>query len=331
MPKPPPRQQIYTIACRCGTQAAVHISGFNRPQTCRNCKADFIVTWRKDEKTRAWMPIVVKKAQTRVMRPKVVPKPAPPPPEGSLMTLKCLCGYSRKATVEEASRNSRCPGCGKWMVVEKPPTARRKAAPPALAVPGSMAMPVPPEFKRLSPTPPRNPTPSPVGSASPTVDCPCGTKIPLDALMSGATTACPSCGRKVRMERARNPQSMVMRMRPVFENEDVAPPPPAPGTKSRSRAKPAPEPEEDRGMFFVPEGEEPEVAAPPQGGQILICQCGEELLVSPEDLGKHLQCPSCTALLEIEGTKDPATGQVVLRAQVVGRLDSDPWSLEDFK
>jgi hypothetical protein len=327
MPKPPPRQQIYTIACRCGTQAAVHVSSFNRPQACRNCKADFIVTWRKDEKTKAWVPIVVKKAQTRVVRPKPVPKP--PPPEGLLMTLKCLCGYSRKATVEEASRNSRCPGCGKWMVVEKPQTARKKAAPPALTVPGSMAMPVPPEFKRLSPTPPRNPTPSPAAPA--TADCPCGAKLPLEGLMSGATTACPTCGRKVRMERGRNPQSMVMRMRPVFEREGAPPPAPAPGTKSRSRPTPQSEPEEDRGMFFVPEDEEPEAAPPPESGQILICQCGEELLVSPEDLGKHLQCPSCTALLEIEGAKDPATGQVVLRARLVGRLDSDPWSLEDFQ
>jgi hypothetical protein len=92
------------------------------------------------------------------------------------------------------------------------------------------------------------------------------------------------------MERVRSPQSMVMRLQPVFE----------------------------------------EAPAPDPAGQVLICQCGEELEVSPEDLGRHVQCPGCTALMEIEGVRD-AGGTLTLKARLLARLDGDPWSLEDFK
>lgn len=410
MAQTPRRQQIYTIACRCGAHAAVHINTFNRPQTCRHCKGSYIVTWKKDSRGSGWVPIVVAKAKVRVLPAKAAP---PPPPPGSMMLFKCVCGYQRQVAPADAHLGNRCPGCNKWMVVEKPAGTKRKKA-KTLVVPGSLAMPLPPEFKRLNQarpkpaappeapakaaTPPRPVAPAalppgallvecPCGkrllarsnhigkkarcpacsrilnlekrrdpqtmmytitpaviegtedddlpalellgqqvapksrSASPIalpgIDCSCGVRIALEAVMADKGTTCPSCGRRVKMERVRHPQSTVTQMRPAFET-------------------PAPQhaPEEDPGIFFPSEAEATEPSspsAPEAGQQPLICQCGQELLVGPDDLGHHVQCPGCMALMEIQGTRDPATGTLSLRAQVEAKLADDPWSLEDFK
>ncbi len=407
MAQPPRRQQIYTIACRCGAHAAVHVNTFNRPQTCRQCKGTYTVTWKKDPRGGGWVPIVVAKAKVRTLAAK-----APAPPPGSLLTLKCSCGYQRQAPAKDAGQGQRCPGCNKWMVVEKPSGTKRKPAKSAV-LPGSLAMPLPPEFKRLNPTPPK-PTSSPaapvpeaptaktvpapqlppgaqlvecpcgerilvrskhvgkeakcpacdrilklekkrdpqtmVFTISPTevaqssekdlptlefmeietpkakrtaasplpgIDCACGTRIPLEAVMKDKGTSCPTCGRKVKMERVRHPQSTVTLMRPAFEN--------SPGM---------PAVEEDQGMFFTSGPEDTATPTPVEaeaGQQELICQCGQELLVGPDDLGHHVQCPGCLALMEIQGVRDPATGALSLRAQVEAKSGDDPWSLEDFK
>jgi hypothetical protein len=309
----PRRQQIFTIACRCGAHAAVHVDTFNRPQTCRQCKESFTVTWKRDAGSGRLHPVVVAKAKTRVLPP---PKPRPSP--GSLLTLKCPCGYQRQASADEASRGHRCPGCGKWMIVEKPPAPKRQPA-PLIQAPGSLAMPVPPEFKRVgSSAVPTPPAPFPA-APPPGIDCPCGAKIPMEEVMSSQGTCCPTCGRKVRMERVRHPQSTVMRLRPTF---DVP-------------AKPAPAPNPEEAAVFSSEVEEeiaPAAEAPVDPlAQTLICQCGQELLVSPDDLGHHVQCPGCNGLMQIAGARDPSSGDLTLRADMVDAHDQGPWSLDDFK
>jgi len=75
--------------------------------------------------------------------------------------------------------------------------------------------------------------------------------------------------------------------------------------------------------------------APDEGASVasqeLLCQCGEHLLVSHEHLGKQVQCAACGVIMKIEKTIDPVTSAPTIRASVVGKVDLDSWSLDDFK
>lgn len=101
----------------------------------------------------------------------------------------------------------------------------------------------------------------PVLSDGTTLECPCGEKLDIRGASPGSRFTCASCGRRVKFEKSRDPQTLCTIMKPVFKEPDVV---------------------VDR------------------NNQDVICACGEALLVSLTDVGQTLQCPSCSMLMEVE-------------------------------
>lgn len=332
--KPPARRQIYTIACRCGVLAAVHVSTFGRLQVCRSCRRSFTVAWRRDPKTQTLSPIVLAQARTRPTAPGPHPPAAPPADADSAtprMHFSCSCGYRRSIRPEEASRNTRCPGCGKWMIVEKAPV--RPARLPKLIPPAPPTL-----APLLSPAPPAAPPAAalarpgtPPGSAP---ACACGQPLAVTLLQAGSDFTCPSCGRPMKLQKARDPQTLLTVIRPVFVPRTEPPAfteasavPPEP-----SASDPAAASEEPASFLLDPEAPVDDVSFPeaaPGPTQELFCRCGQEIMVGPADTGHPVQCPSCSVVLEIQEVRDPQNGAAVLRVEVLGTLDEE-WKLEDF-
>ncbi|HXG59813.1 MAG TPA: hypothetical protein VNO22_00430 [Planctomycetota bacterium] len=320
--QPPARRQIYTIACRCGALAAVHTSTFGRLQVCRSCRLSFTVAWRRDPKTQTLSPIVLAQARTRpaARRPSV---PAPEAdPAAPRMHLSCGCGYRRPIRPDEASRNTRCPGCGKWMIVEKTPA---RPARPSRSLPP--APPPPDPFPAAPPPAPPPPAPEPAerrSGGAPT--CACGQSLDVGFLHAGSNFTCPSCGRSMKLQKARDPQTLLTVIRPVFVPRAEPPAPePEPPPAAEEPASFLAEPPENAGA----PGDDASFPAAPGPTQELFCRCGQEIVVGAADAGHPVQCPSCSVVLEVHEARDPQSGAAVLRVEVLGTLDQD-WKLEDF-
>jgi len=332
----PPRRQAYTVACRCGAHAAVETRLFGQPQVCHSCKVAFTVVWKKDPRSGAAVPMAV--AQARKSAPR----------EGAAgLFLVCACGYRRAVSPEEAARNNRCPGCGKWMFVEKPPSARVVPAPPAPLPTAPRAV-----VQPLEPVPPE----TPIGARA--VRCPCGERLLVRLELVGREARCPKCRQVLTLEGFRDPQTCVTQIRPVVAREGghgpVAPlqaaqPEPQGGgaelTCPCGRQLPVTGAAAARevtcascgSVIPIERHRDPQTlvttirvrpGAPPAAvgslTQEVICKCGEALIVGLEDAGRHVQCPSCGVLMEVE----QAGG--ALRVREIGQMDDGTWSLEDF-
>ncbi|HLY12122.1 MAG TPA: hypothetical protein VKW04_22665 [Planctomycetota bacterium] len=312
---------LYTVTCPCGGwSTALDARSFGRPQVCRKCGTQFTVAWRKDPVTLRNAPVTVSLARKR----------APTP-----LRLSCTCGYKKAATPAEAARHNRCPGCGKVMIVEKPPAAKSrdsnriiKLSSTPQTLPPMPILPVPsketPET-RLRRMNPQTPTPT---FDKPGLICECGRGIEvLKALEGGGEYTCPACGRSVRMEKFRGSQSKHTVIRPIFGPK--TPPPVAPP------AQPAPAPETEAVFSEIPDERTdapPADAASSSGSyQELFCPCGEALMIGMEDAGKNVQCPTCLTLISVEVLRDSRTGGQALRVRAIGKIDQDTWSLNDFQ
>jgi hypothetical protein len=64
--------------------------------------------------------------------------------------------------------------------------------------------------------------------------------------------------------------------------------------------------------------------------QPVFCPCGEALMVGTESVGRNIQCPTCMTLIAVDQIRDAASGNFVLRVRAIGKMDQDPWSLNDF-
>lgn len=385
--QPPARRQIYTIACRCGALAAVHVSTFGRLQVCRSCRLPFTVAWRRDPKTQTLSPIVLAQARTRpapaASRPAADGNPAQP-----RMHLSCGCGYRRSVRPDEASRNTRCPGCGKWMIVEKAPARPARAARPMPAAPPAPLAPPPappppasppaddslvecpcgqrvrvrPELvgreavcetcgRRLRVKSQRDPqtlvsrvrlvaASEPASGPAAALEraegpsggapaCACGQPLALNLLHAGSDFTCPACGRSMKLQKARDPQTLLTVIRPVFvprAPQDAAPP------AHPTPPEPAPAAEEESASFLADPADGDDASFPeavPGPTQELFCRCGQEIVVAAADAGHPVQCPSCSVVLEVRQARDPQSGAAVLRVEVLGTLDEN-WKLEDF-
>jgi hypothetical protein len=315
----------YTVTCPCGGFAtALDARSFGRPQVCRKCGIQFMVAWGKDPVTLKNAPITVSLARKR----------APTP-----LRLKCSCGYSKAATPQEAARHNRCPGCGKVMIVEKPAAAKNRdsnriikmssaprTSPPLPILPLPSKETPETRIRRLHPM-----TPPPTSHEKPGLICECGRPMEvLKALEDGEYT-CEACGRSVRMEKFRAPQSKHTIIRPIFGPK--TPPPPT----AKSAPPPAPPAPAPAGNDFSDEpaeftADEPAETSPDTDSyQELFCPCGEALMIGLRDAGKNVQCPTCLTLMAVETQRDPRTGAQQLRVKGIGKMDQDTWSLNDFQ
>jgi predicted RNA-binding Zn-ribbon protein involved in translation (DUF1610 family) len=316
----------YMVTCPCGGfSTSLDARSFGRPQVCRKCGNQFTVAWGKDPLTAKNSPVTVSLARKR---------------PGLPMRLKCTCGYVRPVTAEEAAGNNRCPGCGKDMIVEKIAPAKTRdsnriiklSSAPKSSPPMPIA-PLPsretPEFRSRRVNPP-TPTPQ---FERPGLVCECGRGIEVLKALENGDYTCPACGRSVRMEKFRNPQSKHTIVRPIFRSAAPTPPPmPSPVPPPPA----APEAKEEAAVFNeIPADaadEAPKLHVPSRrSSQELFCPCGEALIISTEDAGKNVQCPTCMTLIAVEFQRDPHTGVQQLRVRAIGKMDQDTWSLNDFQ
>jgi len=310
---------LYTVTCACGGSATLDARGFGKPQVCQKCGISYTVAWGKDPVTLRSAPVAVPLARK---------KPATP------LRLACTCGYTRAVTAAEAHRQNRCPGCGKVMIVEKPPSPKngrdsnrliKLSSAPSTSPPMPL-LPVPPKTspeqrgRRINP-----PTPVP-NFNNPGLVCECGRPIEVLKAMETGNYSCPACGRSVRMEKDRKSTSKHTVIRPIFGPK---------GAPAKSAAKPpppkAPAPETVFPEQPASESAEEEHAPISSSYQELFCPCGEALMVGFEDAGKNIQCPTCLTLIAVDLVKDGKTGGKALRVRAIGKMDQDTWSLNDFK
>ena len=311
----------YTVTCPCGGfSTSLDARSFGRPQVCRKCGSQFTVAWGKDPITHKNAPITVSLARKR-----------PPTP----LRLACTCGYKKAATPDEAARHNRCPGCGKVMIVEKPPPAKSRdsnrmiklssapqTSPPLPILPLPSKETPETRIRRMNP-----PTPTP-NFDRPGLVCECGRDIEVLKALENGDYTCSACGRSVRMEKFRNSQSKHTVIRPIFGPR--TPPPLA------AAPKPPPPPPAQEAVFSeipdeTPEQLPPDAASASASYQELFCPCGEALMIGMEDAGKNIQCPTCLTLIAVEVLRDSKSGGQALRVRAIGKMDQDTWSLSDFQ
>jgi predicted RNA-binding Zn-ribbon protein involved in translation (DUF1610 family) len=221
-------------------------------------------------------------------------KPRPPaPPPSSVQEIVCRCGERLQVRPEYLGKLAQCPRCGVKMKLEK-------VRDPQTLHMGVRAAEVPAE----GPPPPQPGTEKRQESGSlakvPTgarpLTCRCGARLMVTPELLGKEAQCPQCG-------------LLMR---VWSFND-------PATRTVTLAA---EPVNGAGHPL----EEASVAS-----QEILCQCGEHLLVRPEHVGKQVQCAACGTIMQVQKTTDPVTQAPILQARVVGKVDLDSWSLDDFK
>ncbi|HZE98789.1 MAG TPA: hypothetical protein VE981_17390 [Planctomycetota bacterium] len=313
--RPQDSRTLYTISCACGEKCTLDARSFGKPTVCRKCGTQFTVAWGKNSVSQRSAPVRVSLARKRAATP---------------LRLTCTCGYSRSVTAGEAHRQNLCPGCGRIMLVEKPPgpkskdTGRLIPMSPPPSTPSMPLLPVPsketPEtrIRRLNPS-----TATPVFN-NPGFTCECGREIEAVKALQSGDYSCPSCGRSIRMEKLKSSTSRHTVIRPVFGDKT---PPPAVRPPSPPAQPPAPPPR----AADLPAAEVVEEALTVSSGyQELFCPCGEALMVGMEDVGKNVQCPTCLTLIAVDVLKDSKTGGSALRVRAIGKMDQDTWSLNDF-
>lgn len=277
------------------------------------------------------------------------PPPAAPPPvpsrsltraKAEAVGILCSCGERLGLRAELVGHEARCPSCGQVMRLEggsaehvralffktpsepeplpwldyldgRPAPASRKPPSGVLVVPPA---PPPPAPAPAAPAPEPPPASSPPHPRPGTFLCPCGQEIELWATQPGKEFPCPACGRSIRLEKRRDPQTLVTMLLPNFSAPPAQPPPTA--------APSPPASPEDPG----PPSSKVYPAAPAAPVQEVICDCGEALVASQEDVGRHIQCPSCGVMMEVVLQRDDT-----LTVRVLGRLTEGTWSLEDFQ
>jgi len=218
------------------------------------------------------------------------------PSPGAALEIVCKCGEHLRVRPEHVGRRVQCSRCGVQMKLE------RVRDPQTLDL-MIRASEVPPE--REPESPPKGGEGAKGGSAAlskipkgaRSLACRCGARLLVLPEHLGKEAQCPQCGLLMRLYSYHDPQTgaVTVTASPVDE---------------RGRAPAA----------------EASIAS-----QELLCQCGEHLLVKPEHVDKQVQCAACGVIMVVEKTVDPATSVPTLRARVVGKVNLDAWSLDDFK
>lgn len=303
-----PDRTPFVASCRCGYRRPVSETEAATTPKCPGCGKTMTV-----ERV-AGAPSPETRTGRRKADPNVPTLPLhlrPPqkiPVQAGTRVMNCPCGERLLIRPTSLGKPTQCPNCDRWLLIEE------QAAPPPA--------PSRPSVRRDRPAPVRS-APSVRQPGPGECLCPCGAIIPPRTSRTGLAFACAGCGRKGRVEATPDGS-----MRAIVTEEAPAAPKasPAPG--------PAPAPEET-----PPPSAEASEAAPEESpfatadadAQAAICACGAELVVSPEDVGAHLQCPGCGEVMTVDRAIDPLGGPPGLKLRTLGRMDEDTWKLEDFK
>ena len=196
MAQKPPDRTLYHVGCPCGGTFSMDARGFGRPIVCKKCGGSYTIGWGKDSKTGKTMPIAVGVARKHG--------------ESTPLQVSCTCGYRRAVSAKEAAGHNRCPGCGKVMIVVKPPAP--KGADGERVVSHSSPPPTSggsePRLVKIDP-------------GTQTVDCVCGERILVRSETIGQLISCPGCSRKIRVEHKEKSGTYSM----PFQSKTPTPPP----------------------------------------------------------------------------------------------------------
>ncbi len=298
--RPPGRVRLKPGAqffdCPCGERLLLRAGSPGRPLQCPACDRFHIVEIEEAPPPEAPAADAGRPAGLKA-----------PPRELRLGEFQCECGEIQPPRTSRTGREFTCAACGrKGRVEASVDPATQKTTMKAVILSG-------PTREKAAP-------PSPVGAWT----CACGGAIDPQPVLAGERVSCPACGRPVGLEKSRQANTSMTMIRPVFGQA----PPPRP---AETPAEPVLFQELDAPPPVVGEPDGAEFQEIPDDAQSAICECGAELLVSPADVGAHLQCPGCRSLLTAERTVDPLGGPAGLRVRMLGRLDDEGWTLEEFK
>jgi hypothetical protein len=242
---------------------------FGRLQTCKTCGRGYSVVWKRDPKTDKPVPLVVASAKPRSAKPQL-------PPE-SMIDLACNCGYRRKAAPEEARKTPTCPGCGKPMYVDRPPSPKKPLEKLTPYVEG-------PRFAKAPALPPRS-TPPPFPAPRPP--------------SSGAYEKVPSSSSNLK------PPPVTPEVRPPSSGAYAKVPSSSSNLKVPPAAPPV-RPPSSGAYEKVPPAAVPKVSGETRitkSGKIqVICTyCGDRLLVNADRQGGQVKCMACETVMAVPG------------------------------
>jgi DNA-directed RNA polymerase subunit RPC12/RpoP len=194
----PASATLATVRCPCGAEAAVEISLFGKPLSCKACKAPYKVVWAVDPKSKARVAAVV---------PLSGDHPALRIPKGA-QEVQCDCGQPLVARREQAGKPVKCPDCGRSLLLEKykdPQTleTRIRRAPAAPA-------------RKKGDT-----------STSQEILCACGEYLRVDREVIGKQAQCGACGSIMMLDRVQDPQTRVTTVRATIVGKVDKPDPDA--------------------------------------------------------------------------------------------------------
>lgn len=270
------------------------------------------------------------------------PKGAPVQPSRplSMGEFLCKCGEIHPPRTSRTGKNFECKKCGRKGTVDV-----EKGADGKVTMKPTFTYEPPPGAARAAAKP--GAPAAPAAPPGPSWNCTCGTAVDVHQVMSKGNPSCPSCGRKIKLEKTPIVGSTRSMIRPVFMDPAPTPKtspavkPSAPPGKEESIVafdefvplSPAPSPPVEAAIFETAAGSQDERDEPPaveSDAQIAICECGAEILVSMRDLGSTLQCPACADVMTVEQTPDPRTNRPILSIRTLGAFDDADWKLEDF-
>jgi transcription elongation factor Elf1 len=237
----------YRVSCPCGAQLKIDPLRPERKFTCPSCKetSDFIVTMDARSRQPRVSIVVPTKAllaadSLRSAKASRV-EASRAPVTGAVAT--CPCGAPLPVDPDELAEVSTCGACGNvfHVVLKLDPASKRKVAiliPKEGPAPRKPAAPPPPREDAPAPRATRvarpagrpRPTEPPRGTRvrpKPTAvkpppgtqaaACPCGHTLFVRRRDVGSEVPCPGCGTTLRLEEARDPQTLapVVRVRPV--------------------------------------------------------------------------------------------------------------------
>jgi hypothetical protein len=293
----PPSVRGENLSCPCGGRVFVRVDEIGKQTKCPSCGREMRIEKKRDPQTLATRLFLAEaKPKTAAMIP-----PAPPKELPAEVELKCACGASVFVRPEWAGKHAQCPKCRLDLRVVKMRDPATDSTRLILVGPGAKKDAAPPRPKPDAPPPPAA---APSGSTP--LTCVCGGPIYARPEHVGKPAQCPSCGREMRVVKKLDPETQTTRLILVAPKAKKPPAPPKP---------------------------EPPAAppTPPPAQHDLICPCGAQLQVGREHAGKQVQCASCGTLMKIEVAPDAKSGATVIRARVIGKVDLDSWSLDDFE
>ncbi len=318
--------------CVCGERVMLRTSSGGKPVQCLGCDR-FHVLELEDAAPPPPGPAAESGAKPRG----ALPAPSRPLLLGEFL---CRCGEIQPPRTSRTGKNFECKKCGRKGNVEIGKDADGKVTmkpnftyePP----PGGAAAPTKSGAAAPAPAP-----------AGPSWNCACGATVDVHQAMSKSEPSCPSCGRRIRLEKIPIVGSTRTMIRPVFGEPAASKPAPAAPPKPRKdegvvafeelaplSLDANPPVEFNEAAIFETSAGSSEDGAPPaveSDAQVVICECSAEILISRRDIGHTLQCPACADVMTVEQTADPRTKAPILSVRSLGSMDDQDWKLDDFQ